>query len=82
MQLPFGHVFGTGILVKLFVPNIEGELYQKIPEAARIAAEEKKARIEATALSIIHTCECLDGNDRPLTSGLSYVVVRFLFSFA
>src|ERR1700686_2021856 len=47
IKLPVGHVYGTGKLVKLFVPNIRRELYKKIMEAARIAAEQEKARMEA-----------------------------------
>jgi hypothetical protein len=34
MKLPVGRVYGTGKVVKLFVPNIRRELYDKILEAA------------------------------------------------
>jgi hypothetical protein len=49
-----GRVYGTGKLVKLFVPNIRRELYKKIMEVARIAAEQDKARIEAAISRTIH----------------------------
>jgi hypothetical protein len=54
MKLPVGHVYGTGKLVKLFVPNIRRELYKKIMEAARIAAEQEKARMKAATSRTIH----------------------------
>jgi hypothetical protein len=53
MNLPVGRVHGTGKLVKLFVPNISRELYE-ILDAARIAAEQEKARIEAAIPRAIH----------------------------
>src|SRR5439155_25297406 len=34
MKLPVGRVYGGGKIVKLFVPNIRRELYDKILEAA------------------------------------------------
>jgi hypothetical protein len=34
MKLPVGRVYGGGKVVKLFVPNIRRELYDKILEAA------------------------------------------------
>src|SRR5262245_59310279 len=34
MKLPVGRVYGTGKVVKLFVPNIKRELYDRILEAA------------------------------------------------
>ena len=52
MNLPVGRV--TGKLVKLFVPNISGELYNEILDAARIAAEQEKARIGAAIPRAIH----------------------------
>jgi hypothetical protein len=54
MNLPVGRVHGTGKLVKLFVPNISRELYNEILDAARIAAEQEKARIEAAIPRTIH----------------------------
>ena len=54
MKLPMGRVYGQGKLVKLCVPNIGRELYKGILEAARDAAEQEKARIEATISRTIH----------------------------
>src|ERR1700731_1055127 len=54
MKLPVGHVYGTGKLVKLFVPNIRRELYKKIMEAARIAVEQENARMKAANSPTIH----------------------------
>ena len=51
IKLPVGHVYGTGKLVKLFVPNIRRELYKKIMEAARIAAEQEITQRRAAHLS-------------------------------
>ena len=45
MKLPVGRVYGTGKAVKLFVPNIRRELYDKILEAAQAAAEQSDADI-------------------------------------
>src|SRR5271154_6005615 len=50
MKLPVGRVHGAGKIVKLFVPNIRRELYDQILEAARIAAEQSTAQIEAGAV--------------------------------
>jgi hypothetical protein len=47
MKLPVGRVHGGGKVVKLFVPNIRRELYDQILEAARIAAEQSAAEMEA-----------------------------------
>src|SRR3954454_18321212 len=47
MKLPVGRVYGSGKVVKLFVPNIRRELYDKILEAARIAAEQSDAEMQA-----------------------------------
>jgi hypothetical protein len=47
-------VFGTGKVVKLFVPNIGRELYRGILEASRIAAKQEKARMEAATSCAIH----------------------------
>jgi hypothetical protein len=47
MKLPVGRVHGGGKIVKLFVPNIRRELYDQILEAARTAAEQSDAKIEA-----------------------------------
>jgi hypothetical protein len=49
MKLPVGRVHGGGKVVKLFVPNIRRELYDQILEAARTAAEQSDAKIEAGA---------------------------------
>src|SRR5450755_1375328 len=49
MKLPVGRVLGGGKVVKLFVPNIRRELYDQILEAARIAAEQSDAAMEAGA---------------------------------
>ena len=49
MKLPVGRVHGTGMVVKLFVPNIKRDLYDQILETARIAAEKSHAEIEAGA---------------------------------
>jgi hypothetical protein len=49
MKLPVGRVHGGGKVVKLFVPNIRRELYEQILEAARIAAEQSAAEMEAGA---------------------------------
>src|ERR1700730_7824762 len=49
MKLPVGRVHGAGKVVKLFVPNIRRELYDQILEAARIAAEQSDAEMQAGA---------------------------------
>jgi len=49
MKLPVGRVHGGGKVVKLFVPNIRRDLYDQILEAARIAAEQSAAEIQAGA---------------------------------
>ena len=49
-----GRIYGTGKLVKLFVPNIGRELYNRILRAARIAAEQETARIETTVSRTVH----------------------------
>jgi hypothetical protein len=54
MKLPVGRVYGTGKVVKLFVPNISRELYERILQAARIGAEQEKARMEAATSRTIH----------------------------
>ena len=54
MKLPIGYVFGTGKLVKLFIPTIRRELYSRLLEAARIAAEQERARMEAVNSSTVH----------------------------
>ena len=43
MKLPVGRVYGGGKVVKLFVPNIRRELYDKILEAAGPLAGEEPA---------------------------------------
>jgi hypothetical protein len=54
MKLPIGHVYGTGKLVQLLVPNIGRGLYKKIMDAAQIAAEQEEARIRAAISSTLH----------------------------
>lgn len=49
MKLPVGRVYGTGKVVKLFVPNIRRELYDKILEAARATAEQTSAEQPAAS---------------------------------
>src|SRR6202171_5286156 len=49
MKLPVGRVYGGGKVVKLFVPNIRRELYDKILEAAGpLAGGEPAAEIQNT----------------------------------
>ena len=50
MKLPVGRVHGGGKVVKLFVPNVKRELYDQILEAARVAAEQSAAEMEAGAV--------------------------------
>jgi hypothetical protein len=54
MKLPVGHVYGTGKLVMLFVPNISRELYEQIMEAVRITAKQEKARMEVATSRTLH----------------------------
>jgi hypothetical protein len=54
MKLPIGHVFGSGRLVKLFIPNIRLALYRQILVAARIAAEQGCARMKAVRSRTVH----------------------------
>jgi hypothetical protein len=54
MELPVGHVHGTGKVVKLFIPNISRELYKQILGASRVAAIQEKARIETAISRAIH----------------------------
>jgi hypothetical protein len=53
-KLPVGHVYGAGKLVKLFVPNIGRELYNRILNAARIAARHEQARMVTETSRTIH----------------------------
>jgi hypothetical protein len=46
MKLPVGRIYASG---KAFIPNIRRDLYDKISEAARIAAEKSDAEIAAGA---------------------------------
>src|SRR3981189_3551191 len=46
MKLPVGRIYASG---KAFIPNIRRDLYDKISEAARIAAEKSDAENEAGA---------------------------------
>ncbi len=80
MKLPAGRVYGTGKVVKLFVPNIKRELYDKILETALAAAEAtgpKPEALEVQQAAIIN--EAKDPADAvppevkcisPITSGL------------
>jgi hypothetical protein len=79
MKLPVGRVHGGSKVVKLFVPNTRRELYDQILEAARIAAEQSDAKIEAGAVEQSATVKALkDQADAapevrcvsPVTSGL------------
>src|SRR6267378_7319576 len=44
MKLPVGRIYASG---KAFIPNIRRDLYDKISEAARIAAEKSDTENEA-----------------------------------
>src|ERR1700730_10647120 len=46
MKLPAGRIYASG---KAFIPNIRRDLYDKISEAARIAAEKSDAANETDA---------------------------------
>jgi hypothetical protein len=79
MTLPVGRAYGTGKAVKLFVPNIRRELYDKILEAARIAAEAAIPEPEAAAVQQATGSEAKDPANvatsepkciSPITSGL------------
>jgi len=54
MELPVGTVFGNGKLVKLFLPYLRLDLYLRILEATRIAAEQENTWIEAAIPRTIH----------------------------
>src|SRR5882672_7454159 len=80
MKLPVGRVHGAGKVVKLFVPNIRRELYDQILEAARIAAEQSDAEMQAGAAEQSTAVTALKGQAdaalaevrciSPVTSGL------------
>ena len=53
-RLPMGTVLGTGVVVRLLVPNIRRGLYEAILDAARIAAQQEKARLEAAISRTVH----------------------------
>jgi len=53
-RLPMGTVLGTGVVVRLLVPNIRRELYEAILDAARIAAQQERARVEVAISRTIH----------------------------
>src|SRR5438132_2004546 len=42
MKLPAGRIYASG---KAFIPNIRRDLYEKLSEAARVAAEKEDAEI-------------------------------------
>lgn len=77
MKLPVGRIYASG---KAFIPNIRRDLYDKISEAARIAAEKSDAEIEAGAAersaeikSVIDQADAALAEARcvsPVTSGL------------
>ena len=77
MKLPVGRIYASG---KAFIPNIRRDLYDKILEAARIAAEKSDAEIEAGAAersaevkSVIAEADAALAEVRtvsPVTSGL------------
>jgi hypothetical protein len=76
-KLPVGRIYASG---KAFIPNIRRELYDKISEAARIAAEKADAEIDAGAAeraaevrSLIDKADAALAEARcvsPVTSGL------------
>jgi hypothetical protein len=80
MKLPVGRVHGGGKVVKLFVPNIRRDLYDQILEAARTAAEQSDAKIEAGAAEQSASVKAREGQPdagqaevrtvSPVTSGL------------
>ena len=77
MKLPAGRIYASG---KAFIPNIRRDLYDKISEAARIAAEKSDAGIEpgaaeqsAAVKSVIDQADSAPAEARcvsPVTSGL------------
>ncbi len=77
MKLPVGRIYASG---KAFIPNIRRDLYDKISEAARMAAEKSDAEIEAGAAeqsaaikSLIDQADAALAEARcvsPVTSGL------------
>jgi hypothetical protein len=77
MKLPAGRIYASG---KAFIPNIRRDLYNKISEAARIAAEKSDAEIEpgaaeqsAAVKSVIDQADSAPAEARcvsPVTSGL------------
>jgi hypothetical protein len=77
MKLPVGRIYASG---KAFIPNIRRDLYDKISEAARIAAEKSDAEIEpgaaeqsAAVKSVIDQADSAPAEARcvsPVTSGL------------
>ena len=77
MKLPVGRIYASG---KAFIPNIRRDLYDKISEAARIAAEMSDAEVKAGAAeqsavvkSLIDQADAALAEARcvsPVTSGL------------
>ena len=53
-KLPVGHVFGSGKVVTLFLPNIRRELFMAILEAERFAAEQDSLRVAGAILRTVH----------------------------
>lgn len=53
-KLPIGHVFGTGKVVTLFLPNIRRGLYISILEAERLVAQQDSLRVAAAISRRVH----------------------------
>lgn len=53
-KLPVGHVFGSGKVVTLLLPNIRRELYVAILQAERLAAQQDNLRVAGALLRTIH----------------------------
>lgn len=53
-KLPIGHVFGSGKVVTLLLPNIRRELYVAILAAERLAAQQDNLRVAGALHRTIH----------------------------
>jgi hypothetical protein len=53
-KLPVGHVFGSGKVVRLFLPNIRRALYTAILKTERLAARQDRLWTAAAIPSTIH----------------------------
>ena len=78
-KLPVGRVYGTGVVVKLFVPNVRRELYDRILEAAGPLSPDTSGTEKTDAAGVSHdnspgaTQDAGTGEVRcksPVTSGL------------